>query len=150
MERDDSEYQESRLSISESIASTLLFGLGALTIVRGLYWLTNSHTTADIEMYESLASVLPLWAWSLGFIIGGLLLLLSSWVLPKRVPRRRFFLYLLFGGIVSNMSYFIIAIAGFGNSETWMTPVQLVVFSTVSLVLAFFGGMQLWQTKKGS
>ena len=144
---DEKECREEQLSMSESIASTLLLALGMLTTARGAFWMFNSENTSDSNLYASLAAVMPLWAWAIGFFIGGILIILSSWYLPRRHIKKRFAVTLLIGGGLSSASYFIVAIAGFGNAVNWLTPTQLIIFSVASLVLAFFGGMQLWQKK---
>ena len=144
---EENESREEQLSLSESIASTLLLALGMLTTARGVFWMFNSGNPSDIKMYASLAAVMPLWAWGIGFFIGGLLIILSSWYLPRRNIKKRFAIMLLAGGSLSSSSYFIVAIAGFGNSLNWLTPFQLIIFSVASLLLAFFGGLQLWQKK---
>ena len=144
---DEKESREEQLSLSESIASTMLLALGMLTSARGIFWMFNSDNPNDVQLYSSLASVMPLWAWAIGFLIGGLLIILSSWYLPRRNIKKRFSITLLVGGCLSSSSYFIVAIAGFGNSLNWLTPFQLIIFSVASLLLAFFGGLQLWQKK---
>lgn len=144
---DEKESREEQLSLSESIASTMLLALGMLTSARGIFWMFNSDNPNDVQLYSSLASVMPLWAWAIGFLIGGMLIILSSWYLPRRNIKKRFSITLLVGGGLSSSSYFIVAIAGFGNSLNWLTPFQLIIFSVASLLLAFFGGLQLWQKK---
>ena len=144
---DEKERREEQLSTPESIASTLLLALGMLTTARGTYWVFNSDNTSDSNLYASLAAVMPLWAWAIGFVIGGLLLILSSWYLPRRNIKKRFAVTLFIGGGLSSASYFIVAIAGFGNSINWLTPTQLIIFSMATLMLAFFGGSMLWQKK---
>ena len=144
---DEKGRREEQLSTPESIASTLLLALGMLTTARGTYWVFNSDNTSDSKMYASLATVMPLWAWAIGFVIGGLLLILSSWYLPRRNIKKRFAVTLLIGGGLSSASYFIVAIAGFGSAVNWLTPMQLIIFSMSTLMLSFFGGMLLWQKR---
>ena len=144
---DEKESREEQLSMSESIASTLLLALGMLTTTRGAFWMFNPENTSDSKLYASLAAVMPLWAWAIGFVIGGLLLILSSWYLPRRDIKKRFAVTLLIGGGLSSASYFIVAIAGFGNAINWLLPTQLIIFSMSTLMLAFFGGTLLWQKR---
>lgn len=144
---DEKESREENLSMSESIASTLLLALGMLTTARGTYWVFNAENTNDSKLYASLAAVMPLWGWAIGFVIGGLLLILSSWYLPRRNIKKQFAVSLLLGGGISSASYFIVAIAGFGNAINWLTPMQLIIFSMTTLMLAFFGGTMLWQKR---
>ena len=144
---DEKESREEQLSMSESVASTLLLALGLLTSARGAFWMFNSENTSDSELYASLAAVMPLWSWAIGFFVGGILIILSSWYIPRRNIKKRFAITLLLGGGLSSASYFIVAIAGFGNAVNWLTPMQLIIFSMATLMLAFFGGAQLWQKK---
>lgn len=144
---DEKESREEQLSMSESIASTLLLALGMLTTSRGAFWMFNSENTSDSNLYASLAAVMPLWGWAIGFVVGGLLLILSSWYIPRRDIKKRFAVTLLIGGGLSSASYFIVAIAGFGNAINWLLPMQLIIFSMTTLMLAFFGGLMLWQKK---
>ena len=144
---DEKESREEHFSMSESIASTLLLALGLLTTARGTYWIFNPENTNDSSLYKSLAAVMPLWGWAIGFVIGGLLIILSSWYLPRRNIKKRFAVTLLIGGGISSASYFIVAIAGFGNAINWLTPIQLIIFSMATLMLGFFGGMMLWQKR---
>ena len=144
---DEKESREKQLSASESIASTLLLALGMLTTSRGAFWMFNYDDTSDSNLYASLAAVMPLWAWAIGFVVGGLLLILSSWYIPRRDIKKRFAVTLLIGGGLSSASYFIVAIAGFGNAINWLLPMQLIIFSMTTLMLAFFGGLMLWQKK---
>ena len=144
---DEKECREKQLSVSESIASTLLLALGMLTTSRGAFWMFNYDDTSDSNLYASLAAVMPLWAWAIGFVVGGLLLILSSWYIPRRDIKKGFAVTLLIGGGLSSASYFIVAIAGFGNAINWLLPMQLIIFSMTTLMLAFFGGTMLWQKK---
>ena len=144
---DEKECREKQLTVSESIASTLLLALGMLTTSRGVFWMFNYDDTSDSNLYASLAAVMPLWAWAIGFVVGGLLLILSSWYIPRRDIKKGFAVTLLIGGGLSSASYFIVAIAGFGNAINWLLPMQLIIFSMSTLMLAFFGGMQLWQKR---
>ena len=144
---DEKECREKQLTASESIASTLLLALGMLTTSRGAFWMFNYDNTSDSNLYASLAAVMPLWAWAIGFVVGGLLLILSSWNIPRRDINKRFAVTLLIGGGLSSASYFIVAIAGFGNAINWLLPMQLIIFSMSTLMLAFFGGTMLWQKR---
>ena len=143
----EKESREKQLTVSESIASTLLLALGMLTTSRGAFWVFNYDNTSDSQLYASLAAVMPLWAWAIGFVVGGLLLILSSWYIPRRDIKKRFAVTLLIGGGLSSASYFIVAIAGFGNAINWLLPTQLIIFSMSTLMLAFFGGLMLWQKR---
>ena len=143
----DEECRNNHLSLSESIASVLLLGLGMFTVSRGIFWIIHPNNTNDSQLYASLDSVMSLSFWGVFFFVGGLFLVLSSWFLPRRHTKKRFAFTLLLGGGISSASYFIVAIAGFGNSINWLTPTQLIILSMTTLMLAFFGGTMLWQKK---
>ncbi|WP_205710594.1 hypothetical protein [Jeotgalicoccus sp. S0W5] len=67
--------------------------------------------------------------------------------LPKRNTTISFAWFLLIGGLGSSVAYFIITIAGFGNAVNWLTPVQYITLSGMNGMLAFLGGLRVWQMK---
>ena len=83
----DEECRDNHLSLSESIASVLLLGLGMFTVSRGIFWIIHPHNTNDSQLYASLDSVMSLSFWGVFFFVGGLFLVLSSWFLPRRHTR---------------------------------------------------------------
>lgn len=139
------ECTQDRLSMSETIASASLAILGLLTTLRGFAWILRYDNPSDVELYASLISVAPLYIWGSIFAVGGILLSLSSWFLPRRDVRQRFAFSLFMGGLTSSVTYFIVAIAAFNNAATWFLPSQMIVLALYGGILAFFGGMQLWQ-----
>ena len=56
----DEECRDSHLSLSESITSVLLLGLGMFTVSRGIFWILHPHNTNDSQLYASLDSVMSL------------------------------------------------------------------------------------------
>lgn len=142
---DEIECAKERLSTSESIASVSMAVFGIFTLIRGSYWIMDYENPTDIELYVALISAAPLYIWGALFAIGGLLLILSSWFLPRRHIRKRFALSMLSGGLTVSVTYFIVAVAGFNNANSWMMPAQMVSLALFGGILAFFGGMQLWQ-----
>lgn len=144
---DEIECVKERLSTSESIASVSLAVFGIFTLIRGSYWIVDYENPTDSELYVALISAAPLYIWGALFAIGGLLLILSSWYLPRRHIRKRFALSMLSGGLTVSVTYFIVAVAGFNNAISWMMPAQMVSLALFGGILAFFGGMQLWQMR---
>lgn len=141
------ECAKERLSTSESIASVALAVLGIFTIIRGAFWIMEYDNPTDSELHVALISAAPLYIWGALFAIGGIFLVLSSWYLPRRHIRKRFAFSLFCGGLTVSVTYFIVAIAGFNNALSWMMPAQMVVLALFGGILAFFGGMQLWQMR---
>lgn len=138
--------QDKSLSIVEALASVLLFGLGLFHSARGLFWVISNETiNHDSTFYNSLSSVMPLNMWGAIILISGLLFMIASWKVPKYEISKALYIYMFAGGFLSSVTYFAIAIIGFGDAINWLTPTQLVVLSGVGGMLAFFGGMTLWQ-----
>ena len=139
---------DKKMSYAEIIASIMLFGSGLLTVERGFFWIVETdESMVDSNLYTTLSYVMPLWSWGLVFAIGGAFVILSSWKLPKRDTAISFAWLLLIGGLVSSVAYFIITIAGFGSAANWLTPVQYITLSGMNGMLAFLGGLRVWQKK---
>src|SRR5699024_9207485 len=99
------------MSDAEIIASMMLFGSGLVTVERGLFGVVGTdESVVGSNLYTTLSYVMPLWSWGLVFAIGGTLIILSSWKLPKRDTAISFAWLLLIGGLVSSVAYFIITI----------------------------------------
>lgn len=136
------------MSYAELIASLMLFGSGLLTLERGIFWIIETDESMhDSQLYATLGAVMPLWIWGAMFVVGGLAIILSSWLMPKRDTAISFAYVLLIGGLISSIAYFVITIAGFGNATNWLTPVQYITLSGMNGMLAFLGGMRVWQMK---
>src|SRR5699024_7480299 len=136
------------MSYAEIIASIMLFGSGLLTVERGLFWIVETdESMLDSNLYTTLGYAMPLWAWGVMFAVSGLLVICASWKLPKRETAISFAWFLLIGGLGSSVAYFIITIAGFGSAANWLTPVQYITLSGMNGMLAFLGGLRVWQMK---
>lgn len=134
------------LSPIEAIASISLFGLGLFHCARGLFWLlADENTQHDSPLYTGLSSIMPLNIWGFLLLIGGLAFMFASWKLPKHQVSNAPYVFLLIGGLSSSVVYFAIATIGYSNAANWLVPSQLIVLSGVGGMLAFFGGMTVWQ-----
>src|SRR5699024_1681379 len=139
---------DKKMSYAEIIASIMLLGSGLLTAERGLFWVVETdESMVDSNVYTTWSYVMRFWSWGLVFAIGGTLIILASWRLPNRDTAISFAWLLLIGGLVSSVAYFIITIAGFGNAANWLTPVQYITLSGMNGMLAFLGGLRVWQMK---
>ena len=138
---------EERLTQVESIASASLFIFGIFSAMRGLNWIVFSETSRDYTVYSVIVEVAPLYIWGALLLVGSLMLMIASWLLPRWKIKRGFSIILLIGGFVTSITYFIIAIATFHQHGTWLVPSQMVVLSALGGILAFFGGAHLWNTK---
>lgn len=136
------------MSYAEIIASVMLIGTGLMTMERGLFWIIETDTSLFAShLYATLSVAMPLWMWGLFFAVSGLFIILASIKLPKRDTAISFAVFLLIGGLGSSVAYFIITIAGIENAETWLTPIQYITLSGTNGILAFLGGVRVWQTK---
>lgn len=136
------------MSYAEIIASIMLLSSGLLTMERGIFWIIKTDESMfDSILYTTLNYAMPLWAWGVIFALSGLLVIGASWKLPKRETAISFAWLLLIGGLGSSIAYFIITIAGFGSATNWLTPVQYITLSGMNGMLAFLGGLHVWQMK---
>lgn len=140
--------KEKKLNYSEAIASILLFSVGLFHMIRGVFWIVSeSDTKHDSLMYQQLDLIMPLYVWGVVLSLGALFFLLASITLPRHHISKSFSLFLLMGGIVCGIVYFAVAVVGFSYAINWLTPAQLVVLSTSSVMLGFYGGAVLWSKK---
>lgn len=131
------------LSLSEIIASILLFGTGLFTLERGLFWFVEQESVlGDSAFYSELHDLFPIWLWGLLFILSGVLLIMSSYLLPRKSATSYWFITI--GGFVSFVMYFIITSASVYNGLNWLSPTQFATLSGMCLVIAFFGGAELY------
>lgn len=156
MEKRTDKYKETdvvrpkkNLDIHEALSSIFLFCFGALTISRGVFWLTDSSPqTIQSDFYASIADWAELWGWGLLFIVSGLIFVLSCYLVPKITRERQFAFTLFIGGGVTAFIYFLIGMAGFAAAQSWLAPTQFMIISGTGLVVCYIGGAKLWKTKR--
>ncbi|MDK4092898.1 hypothetical protein O0F75_10090, partial [Staphylococcus pseudintermedius] len=86
-------------SFSETIAFISIFGLGAFTFVRALFWsYEQNEVINDSEFYTKLNEVMPIWLWGVLLMIASLILMLSVFFLPKQPYNNVCNYLLMFGG----------------------------------------------------
>lgn len=136
------------LKIEGVIASLCLFGFGLLTSERGTFWGVESHTVIkDSDLYVALNHLMPLSIWGMFFFLGGVCLILGSVFLPTINHSKKAALFIMIGGLISSVFYFIMATVGVYNALNWLSWVQYLTFWAISSSLAFIGGSYLWQKK---
>ena len=137
------------LKIEGVIASLCLFGLGLLTSERGMFWIVeSSEVVKDSDLYLALHQVFPLSIWGVFFFLSGVCLILGSVFLPTINHSKKAALFIMIGGLISSVFYFIMATVGVYNALNWLTWVQYLTFWAITGSLAFIGGSYLWQKKK--
>lgn len=136
-----------KLSLSEMMASTLLFGTGLFTFWRGLFWtIEQDSVLGDSAFYQELHQLMPIWIWGILFMIAGLSLVCASYLLPKKNQKSYWFITV--GSFISFIMYFIITSASVYNALNWLTPIQFATLSGVYLVMTFFGGFELYGRRR--
>ncbi len=136
------------LKIEGIIASLCLFGFGLLTGERGMFWIAESDAVIkDSDLYLSLHQVMPLSIWGIFFFLGGVCLILGSVFLPTINHSKKAALFIMIGGLISSIFYFIMSTVGVYNALNWLSWVQYLTFWALSAILTFVGGSYLWQKK---
>ncbi len=136
------------LKIEGIIASLCLFGFGLLTGERGMFWIVESDTVIkDSDLYLSLHQIMPLSIWGIFFFLGGVCLILGSVFLPSINHSKKAAMFIMIGGLISSIFYFIMSTVGVYNSLNWLSWVQYLTFWALTAVLTFVGGSYLWQKK---
>ena len=136
------------LKIEGIIASLCLFGFGLLTGERGMFWIVESDAVIkDSDLYLSLHQVMPLSIWGIFFFLGGVCLILGSVFLPTINHSKKAALFIMIGGLISSIFYFIMSTVGVYNALNWLSWVQYLTFWALTAILTFVGGNYLWQKK---
>ncbi len=136
------------LKIEGIIASLCLFGFGLLTGERGMFWIVESGTVIkDSDLYVALHQIMSLSIWGIFFFLGGVCLILGSVFLPSINHSKKAAMFIMIGGLISSIFYFIMSTVGVYNSLNWLSWVQYLTFWALSAILTFVGGSYLWQKK---
>ncbi|MFV5767187.1 hypothetical protein [Mammaliicoccus sciuri] len=136
-----------KLSLSEMLSSTLLFGLGVFNLWRGIFWtIEQEKVLNDSDFYRALHEIMPIWIWGILMIISSLFTIAASWFIPKK--NNLFYLMLLLGGITSSLMYLIMTSASLFNAINWLSPMQFATLSAVGALIAFFGGAEIYVRRK--
>lgn len=136
------------LKIEGIIASLCLFGFGLLTGERGMFWIVESGTVIkDSDLYVALNQIMPLSIWGVFFFLGGVCLMLGSVFLPSINHSKKAAVFIMIGGLISSIFYFIMSTVGVYNALNWLSWVQYLTFWAITASLTFIGGSYLWQKK---
>lgn len=136
------------LKIEGVIASLCLFGFGLLTGERGMFWIVESGTVIkDSDLYVALHQIMSLSIWGIFFFLGGVCLILGSVFLPSINHSKKAALFIMIGGLISSIFYFIMSTVGVYNALNWLSWVQYLTFWALTAILTFVGGSYLWQKK---
>lgn len=132
--------KETKQNEMEYINVVSLMTMGMLAIIRGLFWIIASEETAhDSPLYESMHELLNLSFWGIPFFIGGVCMVVASVTLPYRRINNLYSVFLIIGGFVCSIFFFIIALAGMDQSLNWLTPATFLIMAMGSGGYAYVG-----------
>ncbi|EGQ2712167.1 hypothetical protein DWS95_10000 [Staphylococcus pseudintermedius] len=136
-------------SFSETIAFISIFGLGAFTFVRALFWsYEQNEVINDSEFYTKLNEVMPIWLWGVLLMIASLILMLSVFFLPKQPYNNVCNYLLMFGGFSTAIMYFLMTSASIFNAINWLTWAQFAVLTVVCGAIGFLGGAAIYERRQ--
>ena len=124
------------------------FGYGTYSEWRGGYWIFNAEkASTETPLYESMHEILSLFWWGLPFSIAGLMLVISGLLIPYHKSNNYFLAFFVSSHVILAAFYYILTLAGFENGLNILTPGQNLTWAVVSGIMAFVGGMALWNQK---
>ncbi|EGQ0325914.1 hypothetical protein ACSBDS_002179 [Staphylococcus pseudintermedius] len=136
-------------SFSETIAFISIFGLGAFTFVRALFWsYEQDEVVNNSEFYLKLHEVMPIWLWGVLLMIASIILMLSVFFLPKQPYNNVCNYLLLFGGFSTAIMYFLMTSASIFNAINWLTWAQFAVLTVVCGAIGFLGGAAIYERRQ--
>ncbi|EGQ3351240.1 hypothetical protein G0U15_001164 [Staphylococcus pseudintermedius] len=136
-------------SFSETIAFISIFGLGAFTFVRALFWsYEQDEVVNNSEFYLKLHEVMPIWLWGVLLMIASIILMLSIFFLPKQPYNNVCNYLLMFGGFSTAIMYFLMTSASIFNAINWLTWAQFAVLTVVCGAIGFLGGAAIYERRK--
>ncbi|PTU83387.1 hypothetical protein [Staphylococcus pasteuri] len=132
--------KEPRQNEMEYINVVSLTTMGILAVVRGMFWIISSEETShDSPLYESMHELLNLSFWGIPFFVGGVCMVIASIALPYRRVNNLYSVFLIIGGVMCSVFFFIIALAGMDQALNWLTPVTFLIMSMGSGGYAYVG-----------
>lgn len=136
------------LSLFQMIVVVYCMGFGMYSLWRGAYWVFFADkASTESPLYMSMHQIISLFWWGMPFLIAGVLLMIAGLMVPY-YKTNNYFLYLFtIGHIISMVFYYIFTLAGFHNAINILTPGQNLTWAVISGVMAFIGGVSLWNQK---
>lgn len=131
---------ETKMSEMEYVNVISLLFTGSLAIARGSFFIFASESQSKSSpLYASMHEVLPLTFWGIPFFIGGICLVIAAISLPYRKVNKVYSISLIMGGILCAVFFFIITLAGMGDSLNWMSPLTYFITTMACGGYAYFG-----------
>lgn len=136
------------LNLFQMITMIYCFGFGLYSEWRGAYWVFFAEKAAsESPLYTTMHNIVNLFWWGVPFAIAGILLIIASLLLPYHKTNNYFLYLFVISHIISTIFYYIFTLAGFHNAINILTPGQNLTWAVISGVMAFVGGVSLWNQK---
>lgn len=122
--------KETQQTEMEYINVVSLMTFGILAMVRGFFWIVSSEKAVnDSPLYKSMHELISLSFWGVPFLIGGIFLVIAGIALPYRKVNEVYSWFLIVGGIICAVFFFIISLASMDQSLNWLTPATFIVMA---------------------
>lgn len=136
------------LGLFQMITMVYCFGFGMYSEWRGSYWVLYADKAAtETPLYTTMHEIVSLFWWGTPFAIAGVLLIIAGFLLPYYKTNNYFLYFFVISHVISMIFYYIFTLAGFHNALNILTPGQNLTWSVISGVMAFIGGVTLWNQK---
>lgn len=121
--------------------SILMLGVGLMMFERGFFWTKEQNDVLDdSDFYMALHQIMPIWMWGVMGMIFSILIIIAPLFLPKQHLNNKFNYLCLIGGTGNGIFYFLMTSASIYNAINWLTPLQFATFTTINILIAFYGG----------
>ncbi|MHB7934175.1 hypothetical protein BUY42_00145 [Staphylococcus devriesei] len=121
--------------------SILILGVGLMMFERGFFWTKEQNDVLDdSDFYMALHQIMPIWMWGVMGMIFSILIIIAPFFLPKQHLNNKFNYLCLIGGTGNGIFYFLMTSASIYNAINWLTPLQFATFTTINILIAFYGG----------
>lgn len=135
-------------SFYELLLFILVFGLGVFLFPRGLFFAKEQEAVLnDSDFYVALHHIMPIWIWGIIAILLSLILIISSWFIPRQHLNNTCNWLLLIGGVGNAILYFLMTSASIYHAINWLSTVQFAVLTVVCGAIAFVGGADIYDRR---
>ena len=136
------------LNLFQMIVMIYNMGFGMYSEWRGIYWiLFAERASTESPLYMAMHKTISLLWWGIPFSVAGFLLIFAAFALPYHKSNNYFLWCFVIGHAIAMVFYYTFTLAGFHNAINLLTPGQNLTCAVISGVMAFVGGVSLWNQK---
>lgn len=137
------------LTLAEIIASVMVFCYGFREFLRGFFWIKEQDDVLDdSSFYLALDNILPIWGWGIIVMLAGIVVIISAIFISSADQNSNFSKFILVGGFMSAVLYFLMTSASIYHSINWLTTVHMGLMSATGFVVSYIGGADLYARRK--